>query len=102
MLADATAEAQRTESETEIALGAVASIAASAQRRASRLASSASRPAIRRPSIGKPVPTDRRERPAPTERSVGAGLRIEGRPSRVDAAEPARGSPCSDDDDMRL
>ena len=72
MLADANAQAQRTEATAEIALGAVASIAASAQRRSAK--GSMPRPAFRRtdsaelraarraaaprPAPGEPAPTD--------------------------------------------
>ena len=67
VLADATAEAQRTEATAEIAIGAVASIAASAQRRSSkpamprpafRRADSAERRAVQRPAPCEPAPTD--------------------------------------------
>ena len=72
MLADANAQAQRTEATAEIALGAVASIAASAQRRSAK--GSMPRPAFRRtdsaelraarraaaprPAPGEPAPTN--------------------------------------------
>ena len=68
MLADANAQAQRTEATAEIALGAVASIAASAHRRSAqgamprpafRRANSAERRAAApRPAPGEPAPTD--------------------------------------------
>jgi len=72
MLADAASVAQRTESEAEIALGAVASIAASAQRRASRLATGSASllPTTSRPSIRRTNSADRRARTAPATRSV--------------------------------
>ena len=72
MLADAASVAQRTESEAEIALGAVASIAASAQRRASRLATGSASllPTTSRPAIRRTNSADRRARTAPATRSV--------------------------------